>query len=193
MTAGSPATGTQGARTPPSPGQTPSPAPAPRPVQRRTQPERLHPHRLARQHPHIMINHRDRLLVLRQIDPDHHAITRQQPPQPLPPRIPPPIAPRHAAAATLTRRTSSSLRLGHQARTTAPGGRSCISHIPARQRPQARCPITTPWVFVFHKPPLPRKRFPSAPSLCRSWWCIRQGLAVAWMGVSWCAGRLVIV
>ena len=33
---------------------------------------------------------------------------------------------------------------GHQARTTAPGGRSCSSHIPARQRPLARCPITTP-------------------------------------------------
>ena len=39
--------------------------------------------------------------------------------------------------------TSSSLRLGHQARTTAPGGRSCINHITAQQRPLARCPITT--------------------------------------------------
>ena len=32
-----------------------------RPVQRLTQPERLHPHRLTRQHPPVMINHRDRL------------------------------------------------------------------------------------------------------------------------------------
>src|SRR5208282_28430 len=68
-----------------------------RPVQRLTQPERLHPHRLTRQHPHIMINHRDRLLVLRQVNPDHRAITRQHRPQPLPPRVPPTIPPGHAA------------------------------------------------------------------------------------------------
>jgi hypothetical protein len=28
------------------------------------------------QHPQVMINHRQRLLVLRQVDPDHRAITR---------------------------------------------------------------------------------------------------------------------
>jgi hypothetical protein len=112
-----------------------------RPGQRTAQPERLHPHRLTRQHPHIMINHRDRLLILTQVDPDHRSITGQQLPQSLPPRIPPPVTSRRAA--TLTHRTSSSLRLGHQARTTAPGGRSCISHTPAEQRPLARCPITT--------------------------------------------------
>jgi hypothetical protein len=33
--------------------------------------------------------------------------------------------------------------LGHQARTTAPGGRSCINRITAGQPPLARCPITT--------------------------------------------------
>ena len=55
-----------------------------------------------------MINHRDRLLLIPQIDADHRAITRQKPPQPLPPRIPPPVTARHpAAAATLTHRTSS--------------------------------------------------------------------------------------
>jgi len=47
-----------------------------RPVQRLTQPERLHLHRLARQHPHIMIDHRERLLILGQIDPDHRAVAR---------------------------------------------------------------------------------------------------------------------
>jgi pimeloyl-ACP methyl ester carboxylesterase len=52
-----------------------------------------------------MINHRDRLLLIPQIDADHSPITRQKPPQPLPPRIPPPVTPRHAA--TLTHRTSS--------------------------------------------------------------------------------------
>src|SRR5208282_5646212 len=68
---------------------------------------------------------------------------RQQPAQPLPPGVPLAVSPYRAVAATLTHRTSSSLRLGHQARTTAPGGRSCINHIPAEQRPLARCPITT--------------------------------------------------
>ena len=90
-------------------------------------------------YPHIMINHRDRLLLIPQIDTDHRAITRQQPSQPLPPRIPPPVTPRHVA--TLTHRTSSSLRMGHQARTLAPGGRPRINHNPARQPPLARRPI----------------------------------------------------
>ena len=119
------------------------PAPAPPPSPYLTQPERLHPHRPARHHPRIMINHRDRLLILRQVDPDHRAATRQHRPQPLPPRIPPPVPPA-SRAATLTHRTSPSLRLGHQARTTAPGGRSGINHTPAEQPPLARCPITTP-------------------------------------------------
>jgi hypothetical protein len=74
--------------------------------------------------------------------PRHRAAA--PPAQPLPPCIPLAGCPRRAVAATLAHRTSSSLRLGHQARTTAPGGRSCISHIPAQQRPPARCPITTP-------------------------------------------------
>ena len=81
-----------------------------RPVQRLTQPERLHPHRLTRQHPHIMINHRDRLLVLRQVDPDHRAIARQHLPQPLPARVPLPVSP--GRAATLAHRTSSLVALG---------------------------------------------------------------------------------
>ena len=100
-----------------------------RPVQRLAQPERLHLHRLTRQHPHIVIDHRDRLLVFGQVDTDHHTITRQQPAKPIPPRIPLPVSPRHAVAATLAHRTSSSLRLGHQARTTAPGGRSCLNRV----------------------------------------------------------------
>jgi hypothetical protein len=45
-----------------------------------------------------MIDHRQRLLVLGQADTDHHTITRQQPAQPLPPRIPLPVSPRHAVA-----------------------------------------------------------------------------------------------
>src|SRR5207302_1026568 len=77
------------------------------------------------------------------VNPDHRAIARQQPAQPIPPGVPLPVAPGRAVAATLTHRTSSSLRLGHQARTTAPGGRSCINHTPAEQPPLARCPITT--------------------------------------------------
>jgi hypothetical protein len=86
-----------------------------------------------------VIDHRQRLLLLGQVDADHRAITRQQLAQPLPPRVPPPVTPRHpAAAATLSHRTfSSSLRLGHQARTTAPGGRSYINHISAGHRPSA--------------------------------------------------------
>jgi hypothetical protein len=47
-----------------------------------------------------MINHRDRLLILCQVNPDHRAITRQHPPQPLPPRVPPPVPPRHTATLT---------------------------------------------------------------------------------------------
>jgi hypothetical protein len=75
------------------------------PVQRLAQPERLHLHRLPRKHPHIVIDHRERLLAFGQIDPDHRTATRQQPPQPLPPRVPLPIPPR--GAATLAHETSS--------------------------------------------------------------------------------------
>ena len=108
---------------PPSPAPHPAGTPAPAPSS-------------GAQHPHIMINHRDRLLVLRQVDADNRAITRQHLAQPLPPRIPPPVPP--GRAATLAHRTSSSLRLGHQARTTAPGGRSCINRTTAGQPPLAR-------------------------------------------------------
>ena len=59
-----------------------------RAVQRLTQPERLHPYGLTRDHPDIVIDHRDRLLVFGQVDPDHRTITRQQPAQPLPPGVP---------------------------------------------------------------------------------------------------------
>ena len=65
-----------------------------------------------------------------------------------PAALPPPVSPRRATAATLTHRTSSLLRLGHQARTIAPGGRSRTSHTPAGQRPPARCPITTPCAAI---------------------------------------------
>src|SRR5262249_25156051 len=82
--------------------------------------------------PHIVINHRQRLLVPGQVDPDHRAVAGQQLAQPLPPRVPPSVPPRHAA--TLTHRTSSSLRLGHQARTTAPGGRPRLSRISKNER-----------------------------------------------------------
>ena len=40
-----------------------------------------------------MIDHRQRLLLLGQVDADHRAITRQQLAQPLPPRVPPPVTP----------------------------------------------------------------------------------------------------
>src|SRR4029077_21072255 len=43
-----------------------------------------------------MINHRDRLLLIRQVNPDHRTTPRQHPAKPLPPRIPPPIPPGHA-------------------------------------------------------------------------------------------------
>ena len=102
-----------------------------RPVSASPHPERLHPHRLTRQHPHIMINHRDRLLVLRQVNPDHRAITRQHRPQPLPPRVPrrsPRVMPLPLY------RTSSLVAPGHQARTIAPGGRPRLNHIPQNRR-----------------------------------------------------------
>src|SRR5690348_13124863 len=114
-----------------------------RPVQRLTQPERLHPHRLARQHPHIMIDHRERLLVLGQVDPHHRATTRQQLAQPLPPGVPLPVPPRHAA--TLAHRTSS---LSSAIGTPSPNYRTRRTSPPqsllAEQPPLARCPITTP-------------------------------------------------
>src|SRR5439155_19538028 len=74
-----------------------------RPIQRRAQPERLHPHRLAGQHAHIMIDHRERLLLIRQVDPDHRAISRQHRTKPLTPRIAPPV-PTGRAATTLAHR-----------------------------------------------------------------------------------------
>src|SRR5205814_200486 len=74
-----------------------------RPVPRRPQPERLHPHRLAGQHAHIMIDHRERLLLIRQVDPDHRAISRPHRTKPLTPRIAPPV-PTGRAATTLAHR-----------------------------------------------------------------------------------------
>jgi hypothetical protein len=53
------------------------PGPAPPPSQRRAQPEHRHPDCPAGQHPHIMINHRDRLTVFGQVDADHRAIARR--------------------------------------------------------------------------------------------------------------------
>ena len=112
-----------------------------RPVQRLAQPERLHPHRLTRQHPHIMINHRERLLLIGQVDPDHRAVTRQHSPQLLPPRVPPAIPPRHAV--TLAHRTSSLAAFGtpsphYRTRRTSPPQLP-----PAEQAPPALRPITT--------------------------------------------------
>jgi hypothetical protein len=52
--------------------------------------------------------------------PRRHAAA---PPAAAPPRVPPPVPSRHPTAATPAHRTSSLLRLGHQARTIAPGGR----------------------------------------------------------------------
>jgi hypothetical protein len=45
-----------------------------------------------------MIDYRQRLLVLGQVDPDHRAIARQQPAKPLAPRVPLPVSPRRAVA-----------------------------------------------------------------------------------------------
>jgi len=52
--------------------------------------------------------------------PRRHAAA---PPAAAPPRVPPPVPSRHPTVATPAHRTSSLLRLGHQARTIAPGGR----------------------------------------------------------------------
>ena len=38
-----------------------------------------------------MIDDRQRLLILAQVDPHHPAATRHKPPQPLLPRVPPPL------------------------------------------------------------------------------------------------------
>jgi hypothetical protein len=83
-----------------------------------------------------MINHRDRLLLIPQIDADHSPVTRQKPPQPLPPRIPPPVTPRHAA--TLTHKTSSSCDRDTKPGLSHQGGRPRINHTPAGQTPLAR-------------------------------------------------------
>src|SRR6266581_7840575 len=119
----------------------PRPGLSRRPVQRLAQPERLHPHRLTRQHPHIMINHRERLLLIGQVDPDHRAITRQHSPQLLPPRVPPAVPPRHAV--TLAHRTSSLAAFG----TPSPHNRtrrtSSSQLPPAEHAPPALRPITT--------------------------------------------------
>jgi hypothetical protein len=114
-----------------------------RPVQRSAEPERLHPHRLAGQHPHIMIDHRDRLLLIRQVDPDHRTTTRQHRAKPFPPRVPPQITPRHAAAATLSHRTSSLAAFG----TPSPHYRTRRTSASAASRrtgPSWVRPITTP-------------------------------------------------
>jgi hypothetical protein len=44
-----------------------------RPVQRRAELERLHPDGLAGQHPHVVVDHRQRLLVLGHVNPDNRA------------------------------------------------------------------------------------------------------------------------
>jgi len=57
------------------------------------------------QHPHVMINKGQRLFLISQVDAQHRPVPRQQPPQPFPARLPPPVRTRNTA--TLTRRTSS--------------------------------------------------------------------------------------
>src|ERR1035441_4760526 len=69
-------------------------------------------------------------------------ITRQHPPQPLPPRVPPPVTTRQPV--TLAHRTSSLVAPGtpsphYRTRRTSPP-----QPHPAERAPLARCPITTP-------------------------------------------------
>jgi len=111
------------------------------PVQRRAQPERLHPHRLAGQHPHVMIDHRDRLLLLRQVDPDYRPVARQDLPKPLPSLVPPPVPSRRAT--TLAHRTPSCVAPG----TPSPNNRTKRASLPQlpleEQAPRGLRPITT--------------------------------------------------
>ena len=61
---------------------------------------------------------------------------------PRPPCVTLPVPPCHAA--NLAHRTSSCLRLGHQARTIAPGGRSRLNRFRQTRPPHRPRPITTP-------------------------------------------------
>jgi hypothetical protein len=72
-----------------------------------------------------IINHRDRLPI-RQVNPDTAPSRGSIPPASAPVACSAVGPPRHAA--TLTHRTSSLLRLGHQARAIAPGERPRINH-----------------------------------------------------------------
>jgi len=49
------------------------------------------------QHPHVMIHQRQCLLRIPQVDAQHRPVTRQQPPQMLPVRVPPPVRTRNPA------------------------------------------------------------------------------------------------
>jgi len=100
-----------------------------------------------------MINHRDRLLILSQVDPDHRAITRQQSCS----RSRRPFRRRSLRAVSLPFPQDVFLAaIG----TPSPNHRTSRTLLyprhPARQQPLARCPITTPCAR-FHKPS-PRKR-----------------------------------
>ncbi|MGH3251210.1 MAG: hypothetical protein ACRDOI_34060, partial [Trebonia sp.] len=52
------------------------------PVDRIPEPVRFHPRGLPPQHPLVVIDQRQRLLVLAQVDPQHRAAPRHHPPQP---------------------------------------------------------------------------------------------------------------
>ena len=99
---------------------TPSPALPDRPVQRLTSRNAFTRTSYAPA-PHIMINHRDRLLLISLIDPDHRAITRQHP-RSRPAARPPPVTARHPAAAATLPTECLLPALGHEVRTIAPGG-----------------------------------------------------------------------
>src|SRR6266516_770684 len=79
-----------------------------------------------------MINHRQRLLLIGQADPDHRAVTRQHPPQLHPPRVPSAVP--RVMPLPLPIGRPPVLRLGHQARTIAPGGRPRLSYLRQNRR-----------------------------------------------------------
>ncbi len=137
--AGPAATAARSARTPPSPTRTPSPAPAPQPSPA--------PHPAGAPSPAPSYgpaparhDRSPRLLLLRQVDPDHRPIARKHPAKPLPSLVPPPVTPRRAT--TLAHRTPSCVAPG----TPSPDYRTKRASLPQlllkEQAPRGLRPIT---------------------------------------------------
>jgi len=90
-----------------------------------------------------MINHRDRLLHVRQVNPDHRAITRQHPAKPRPPCVTLPVPPCHALTLLIGRPPVCAWT---PSRTIAPGGRSRLNRFRQTRPPHRPRPITTPGI-----------------------------------------------